>query len=197
MRKKNQDLREQLLSAAREISFTEGPSELNIRSLAKKVGVATGTVYNYFSDKEEILLVLTEEYWKDVLQRMQTQITQQDFLDKIQEIYFFLLKEMNDYGRTLMGALAQSHKDGQFKMQRMQQVLQQKTLLLLESDSSIPKTIWNDKLTAEEFSKFLVGNVNQMLRTNTTNIDSFMEIVKRVLYEKGDEENASDSGNSF
>lgn len=61
MRKKNDTLRSTLLDAARQIADTEGLEAVNIRSLAGKAGVAAGTVYNYFSDKDEILLALTEE----------------------------------------------------------------------------------------------------------------------------------------
>jgi len=48
-------------------------------SLAGKAGVAAGTVYNYFSNKDEILLALTEEYWRQALLEMKTEITAVSF----------------------------------------------------------------------------------------------------------------------
>lgn len=64
MRRKDDTLRDTLLDCARNIADTDGIEAINIRSIAGKAGVAAGTVYNYFSSKDEILLALTEEYWK-------------------------------------------------------------------------------------------------------------------------------------
>ena len=75
MRKKDDTLRGTLLDSARALADTEGIEAVNIRSLAKRAGVATGTVYNYFSDKNEILLALTEEYWKKTLPELETAVT--------------------------------------------------------------------------------------------------------------------------
>ena len=67
MRKKDDTLRDTLLALARKIADEDGLDAINIRFLAKKAGVATGTVYNYFTNKDEILLALTEEYCKPCL----------------------------------------------------------------------------------------------------------------------------------
>ena len=59
VRKKDDSLRGALIDYARELAEKEGPEAVNIRSLAGKAGIATGTVYNYFSCKDEILLALS------------------------------------------------------------------------------------------------------------------------------------------
>ena len=80
MRKKDDTLRDTLLELSRQIADTDGISAVNIRSIAQKAGVATGTVYNYFSGKDEILLALTEEYWKQTLYEMNNTISAVSFL---------------------------------------------------------------------------------------------------------------------
>ena len=67
MRRKDDTLRDTLLNLARNIADTQGIDAVNIRAIAQRAGIATGTMYNYFSNKEEILLALTEEYWKQTL----------------------------------------------------------------------------------------------------------------------------------
>ena len=79
MRKKDDNLRDTLLDFAREITKTQGIDSVNIRSLAGMAGVATGTVYNYFSSKDEILLALTEEYWRQTLSEMKEVIAAHSF----------------------------------------------------------------------------------------------------------------------
>lgn len=51
VRKKDDSLRGALIDYARELAEKEGPEAVNIRSLAGKAGIATGTVYNYFHVK--------------------------------------------------------------------------------------------------------------------------------------------------
>ena len=75
MRRKDDTMRDTLLNSARDIADTEGIDAVNIRSIAKRAGIASGTVYNYFLSKDEILLALTEEYWKQTLLEMKTKIT--------------------------------------------------------------------------------------------------------------------------
>ena len=75
MRKKDDTLRDTLIKLARSIADTDGIDAVNIRTIAQRAGIATGTMYNYFSSKEEILLALTEEYWIQTLPEMNTAIT--------------------------------------------------------------------------------------------------------------------------
>ena len=90
MRKKDDTLRDTLLNLSREIADTEGIEAVNIRSIAGRAGVATGTVYNYFSNKDEILLALTEEYWKQTLTEMRSAVTADSFCGQVREIFCFL-----------------------------------------------------------------------------------------------------------
>ena len=65
-----ENLRERILDAAREALDADGWRALSIRALAQRVGVAPGTLYNYFSDKEEIVATLALADWQDALARM-------------------------------------------------------------------------------------------------------------------------------
>ena len=76
-------MRETLLNTARALAEEEGLQKLNIRSIAKKAGVASGTVYNYFSGKDEILLALTKEYWKQALLEMDDAIITDSFCEAL------------------------------------------------------------------------------------------------------------------
>ena len=90
MRRKDDTLRESLLDVARTLADTKGIDAINIRSIAQEAGIATGTVYNYFSNKDEILLALTEEYWKQTLEEMSAAINADSFCSQLEEIFAFL-----------------------------------------------------------------------------------------------------------
>ncbi|WP_159657373.1 TetR/AcrR family transcriptional regulator [Vibrio atypicus] len=51
----NIDKREQILAAAEKLIAESGFQGLSMQKLAKEAGVAAGTIYRYFSDKEHLL----------------------------------------------------------------------------------------------------------------------------------------------
>lgn len=64
-------LEEKLVKVAEDLFIEEGYDSVNIRKIAKGAGVAVGTVYNYFSSKEELYQAVLMDSWDktmDVLQ---------------------------------------------------------------------------------------------------------------------------------
>lgn len=49
-------LREHLISAAERVIRRKGFARITVREIAREAGVADGTLYNHFSDKEELLV---------------------------------------------------------------------------------------------------------------------------------------------
>ena len=56
--------REQLLAAAKEIAYGQGLSQVNIRAVASKCGVAVGSIYNYFPTKADLIAAVIEDFWR-------------------------------------------------------------------------------------------------------------------------------------
>ncbi len=59
-----ENIKEEIIQATREMIVEEGYDRLNIRDIAKKCGIATGTFYNYFRSKQEIISALLDEDWR-------------------------------------------------------------------------------------------------------------------------------------
>lgn len=71
------NLRERILENARAILLEEGYQALSMRRLARSCQVAAGTLYNYFSDKDELVALITLEDWQDVIAQME-EVARQD-----------------------------------------------------------------------------------------------------------------------
>ncbi|PKO07762.1 MAG: hypothetical protein CVU40_18920 [Chloroflexi bacterium HGW-Chloroflexi-2] len=54
------DIREEIMAAARETFLTQGFSKASMRSIAKKAGISTSNMYNYFKNKEELFYTITD-----------------------------------------------------------------------------------------------------------------------------------------
>lgn len=64
---KQQLRRKKILKAAKEILSQDEMSKVSIKSIAKKAGIATGTFYLYFADKEALVDMVIQEVYNELL----------------------------------------------------------------------------------------------------------------------------------
>jgi len=82
------NLREIILSQAREIVVNQGIDKLTMREVSNKTCIAVGTIYNYFPTKRELTTVLIEKYWYEYLNHIdEIDNTVDDLFTKLHRIY--------------------------------------------------------------------------------------------------------------
>lgn len=64
-------LEDKLVKVAEELFIREGYDAVNIRKIAKGAGVASGTVYNYFSSKEALYQAVLMDSWDKTMNALQ------------------------------------------------------------------------------------------------------------------------------
>lgn len=182
MRKKDEELRQTLLSCAGRIECEEGVDAINMRRLAAEANVAVGTVYNYFESKQEVLLALTEAYWEDALKQMRQSVSATRFSEQIAQIISFLREKMNDCAQILMQSLHNDPNSGRVRMAAMQRVLHQALIERLGKDESIRADVWNERFTKEAFAEFTLTNLILLMQQKGADETIFLKILERVLY---------------
>lgn len=182
MRRKDDTLRDTLLEHARSLADAQGLDAVNIRSIAKKAGVATGTVYNYFSNKDEILLALTETYWRKTLAEMRTAVTAGSFCQKLEEVFAFLRERIDRDAGRLMESLSHVEITGQQRMRSMQANLEADLIRLLDQDPEVRINIWDETFSKEQFARFIMLNMMMLLKTKAPDIDFFIAMIRRTIY---------------
>ena len=58
--------KEAILKVCRQITASDGLPGLNMRTVANRCHIALGTLYNYFPDKDSLLLSTVESIWKEI-----------------------------------------------------------------------------------------------------------------------------------
>src|SRR5919109_1232506 len=106
--KEKEDRKEQILSAAREVFFTEGIRHATVDAIAARAEVAKGTVYLYFRTKETLLAYLLLEGLDSLGERLAAANAESAGLDATARLrrlalayYHFYLQEP-DYFRLMM-----------------------------------------------------------------------------------------------
>lgn len=77
-----------ILETARELLFLEGYKKLTMRDVAKRCGIASGTIYNYFPNKDMLIAVVMLEDWENAMDQMKSGCqSAQDIAAGVKAIY--------------------------------------------------------------------------------------------------------------
>jgi AcrR family transcriptional regulator len=90
--------RQAIIEAAIRIFGREGFSATKIADIAAEAGVATGTLYNYFSSKEDIFLSILDDGRERLSAELHTRAKLEDPLLRMRELVRVLFEFMEEHG---------------------------------------------------------------------------------------------------
>jgi len=113
-KRKNNDKYFSIIRAATKIFAKKGFYQAKISEIASEAGVADGTIYIYFQNKDDILICLFEEQMKDVLDNMVDQISRlEDPAKKLERFalaHLRLIEQNKDMAEIIQVEIRQSSK---------------------------------------------------------------------------------------
>ena len=114
MRHKDNEKHRKIIAAATKVFAKKGFYKAKISDIAREAGVADGTIYIYFSHKDDILISLFEEKMKEVLDNMERQTSLETGpFAKIKRFAFLhlkLIEDNKDMAEIIQVELRQSDK---------------------------------------------------------------------------------------
>lgn len=169
-----------ILKAAKDILLTEGYDGLTMRSVALRCNVATGTVYNYFSNKDSLIIQMMMDYWNQYFLVIdQIDNDEEDFYVKLSLIYEHFKRFTNDF-HTIF--LTQSFKLGDTneahanKMDFMVKLQNRLAKLVHVKSVNSAKTIED-----EEIAEFILANFVAIAYVPNYTYQSFHKILIAIL----------------
>lgn len=159
MRRKDEHLRLKLLKLAETHLREEGVSGVQIRRLAEAAGISTGTIYNYFHDKSEILLALTEIQWREIVGGLQNRFCGQTMMERISTMAEELRAAYQDLPGSLMTLLEERRDEGLRKMADVVAEIDAWIWNILKEGDVLRCDIWTDVFTPE----YLVGWIRHQI----------------------------------
>ena len=113
-KRKNNDKYFSIIRAATKIFAKKGFYQAKISEIAREAGVADGTIYIYFQNKDDILICLFEEQMKDVLDNMVDQVSRlEDPAKKLERFalaHLKLIEQNKDMAEIIQVEVRQSGK---------------------------------------------------------------------------------------
>jgi len=179
MPKTIEDVENLVLRSAFELLKAQGYQKLNMREIAKKSNIATGTIYNYFHTKDELMISLIRFYWKDYREKIYELFSsKEDVLTKMRGIFLMI----DTFIRTFEGFIPEYAKKGNEKPEgRVQKFLNEfrkgiKNALDMDKTISIVPSI-----KTEELSAFIAANMISIALYRLYTYENFEKIVRIII----------------
>ena len=177
-----------ILETAQKILCKEGYAKLSMRNIAKEAGLAVGTIYNYYSDKKDLIVDMMEEYWKKYFKILkEIEVSEEDFYLKLRKIFHYLQDFIANFREIWLRVEFYNSKDYVEAGIAREEIYIDKYIksieLLLIKEIFNNKQELYDKISPKELSEFISMNLMALVQMKNFNYDSFEKVLKIIIGE--------------
>lgn len=165
-----------ILEQALLIAKKEGVDKLSMRKLASACGIAIGSVYNYYPDKDALVTALAEEFWNSIFaDQNRLYRSGMSFTWFLEQYYAYLYNKMSPYDSSWVREM-----EGKIPMTDTIQLF----LEVLREDERVNHSIWNMEFQPENFCRYVFTNIMALLQSGETNCRFFVYLLENLLYRR-------------
>lgn len=172
-----------ILEVAKEILYDKdrGYAAINMRDIAKKCGIAIGTIYNYFPDKETLMTRLMMDYWNRFLTIVDDIVASEDnFFVRLSRLYANLSDFVSYFHEVFIASqgkviLKKSDYDNPTRQLYMQRLLLQITTMVEKSG------LHNQTLSHSEIADFILSNFMTISFLSDYSYELFEKVLRTLL----------------
>ena len=177
--------RDAILEACRRIVAERGMKALSMRLVADECHIALGTLYNYFADKDALVLATVESIWRDIFHGGGLNPAQASFTDCVKELFGRMQRGAQRYPGFLtghaIGIAAAKRGEARSMMDGALAHIRAGMLEALRSDPNVPERAFTAELSREAFVGFVLNHLLLLLMQEQPDCDALLEIIRRVL----------------
>ena len=178
--------KEAILRVCRGIVSAQGLSALSMRAVAGELGIALGTLYNYFPGKDALLLATVESVWQDIFHRQEESETPLPFPDYTQALFFRIRRGAEAYPNFLTThslSIAKSKRDAaKGAMEQCFAHIKAGLLEALRADPNVDPAAFCSGLTEKDFADFVMDQLLLLLGKESPDPAPLLALLRRVLY---------------
>ena len=179
--------KESIMKACREIVAKYGLSALNMRSVAGSCHIALGTLYNYYSDKNELVTATVESVWMDIF-HSGGDFDGTSFSSYVEHIFSNVKEGMKKYPNFFAAhalSISSSEKSrarnamsGYFKH------MENSLISVLLKDPDADTGVFSDNFSESAFVNFVIENILILVIREKDSCSTLTEIIRRIIYHR-------------
>lgn len=167
---------DKILEEALVLAKKEGVDKLSVRKLASACGIAIGSIYNYYPDKEALVTAMVEKFWTEIFAGQEKIYRSgMGFICFLAQYYAYLYNKMAPYDNSWVREL-----EGKIPMEATMQLF----LQVLKEDERVNHSIWNMEFEPETFCQYVFINIMALLKSGETNCRFFLYLLENLLYRR-------------
>lgn len=178
--------REAILRTCREIVSEFGLSALTMRFVAKRCNVALGSIYNYFSSKNDLAIATIESVWQDIFHVERICETGMPFLNLVESIFERIKTGMIEYPNFFTAhSIGFAGGDKGEARQTMDRYFVHMAVGLIENlknDPNVRADVFDEKFTLSDFVDFILSGVVSLLMRRKSSCAVLLEMIRRTIY---------------
>ena len=152
-----------------------------MRDVAHASGLALGTIYNYFTDKETMIIETLLSIWKDFISCIPNTESFHDYLEKIINIVDDIESTYPNFIKNHPRHITDSKIDkAKELMTKELQGIKEQIISVLNQDKMIRSNVFNSVLTKENLARFTIKNI--LSAKTKEDKELLLQIVKCVIY---------------
>jgi len=178
--------KEEILQACREIVSEEGLQAVNMRAVAKRCHVALGSLYNYFSNKDDLVLETIESVWQDIFRMDHSCDTALSFPDYVAWIFASIRSGAKEYPNFFTAHSLSFASSGRSRAKNTMEsyLAHMKTGMkeTLERDPAVRPDSFPESFPESDFIDFVLTSVIVLLLQRQQDCRVLLEMVRRTIY---------------
>ena len=174
------DPEKNILKIAKYHLLDQGIKTLNMREIAKDAEVSVGTLYNYFPNKDYLVIALIAEFWENFLDKLERQEIDGDTVwITLERMYRRLADTMQVFRLEWLSGEGFQCKDA--KREGMLQQEQVRNCILSAIEKQFEKFgITSLEFTGSELARFVFSNWLGMLTYSYLDYTLFERVLKKT-----------------
>lgn len=178
--------KEAILKVCWDIVSEKGLPALNMRVVAKECNVALGSLYNYFSGKDDLVLAAIESVWQDIFHMERECRVDLSFSQYARWIFESVRRGMEEYpnfftahsisfasGAKNKARDTMEHYFGHMKIGMRK---------ALDADAKVDQNAFSDEFTKSDFLDFVLSNILTLLMQHKSDCGMLLEVIRRTIY---------------
>ena len=157
------NIEDRIFLSAKELFYEKGYEHVNMKDIAKRADMAVGTLYNYFSNKNELYISVLEQSWNSTFEKLERlQSKDIDEKERLRSSIALLYEEVFD--RRCMGIQVRKIKDlkGDTSIKNIEQKIL-RTIKAIFTDSKIRNQFADDEDVLDKIVLSLLINLTMLV----------------------------------
>ena len=174
-----------IMQVCRRMAAQEGLSALSMRAVARECGVALGTLYNYYADKDALLIAAVESIWREIFHMEGNEMTACPFPERIAYLFDCIQRGADRYPGFLRAhsAVLAGARRGEARRAMEACFAHMKAGLLagLDADPAVSPAAFSEAFTPSGLVDFALDHLLLLLMKGEGDCAFLTEMLRRAI----------------